>query len=319
MNKPNLFNWATSELSQDAFICWLLSWANYPESVELNKTAKYLIETLTDNQIKRIEKIEIRIQRNIDLLCIVNNEYAILIEEKANIKHHSNQLENCLTILSEDFPREKIFPIYYSIGNQSNFELINKAGYKLYLRQDFIEVLSFGKNQGVTNSIYLDFYDYLIEIEGYFQSFKTLPIYLWGGDSWEGFYTELQKQLSGGTWGEIPRNKYKSIGFWWHCKEKEFEGTGFDYYLQIESWKLCFKLYPYKRGKEKQIRDYYRGLLYSKAKECNIEIYQNGRIGERMTVAALKKTYLAIDNKGFLDMEKTINTIKNIQNMLDKI
>jgi hypothetical protein len=28
MNRPNLFSYATSELSQDAFICWLLSWAS---------------------------------------------------------------------------------------------------------------------------------------------------------------------------------------------------------------------------------------------------------------------------------------------------
>lgn len=26
MTRPNLFNYATSELSQDAFICWILSW-----------------------------------------------------------------------------------------------------------------------------------------------------------------------------------------------------------------------------------------------------------------------------------------------------
>jgi hypothetical protein len=25
--KPNIFKYATSELSQDAFICWLLAWA----------------------------------------------------------------------------------------------------------------------------------------------------------------------------------------------------------------------------------------------------------------------------------------------------
>jgi len=27
MNKPNLFNYATSELSQDAMICYMLEWA----------------------------------------------------------------------------------------------------------------------------------------------------------------------------------------------------------------------------------------------------------------------------------------------------
>jgi hypothetical protein len=33
MAAPNLFHYATSELSQDAFICWLLDWAN-PDNKE---------------------------------------------------------------------------------------------------------------------------------------------------------------------------------------------------------------------------------------------------------------------------------------------
>jgi hypothetical protein len=37
MNQPNLFDFATRELSQDAFICWLASWAN-PAFKEQNET-----------------------------------------------------------------------------------------------------------------------------------------------------------------------------------------------------------------------------------------------------------------------------------------
>jgi hypothetical protein len=33
MKKPNIFKYATSELSQDSIICWLLEWAK-----EKNKT-----------------------------------------------------------------------------------------------------------------------------------------------------------------------------------------------------------------------------------------------------------------------------------------
>nr|WP_260390277.1 hypothetical protein [Ornithobacterium rhinotracheale] len=29
--KPNLFQYATSELSQDAFLCWLIAWADARE------------------------------------------------------------------------------------------------------------------------------------------------------------------------------------------------------------------------------------------------------------------------------------------------
>ena len=36
MNKPNLFNYATSELSQDAIICYILEWAKI-ESKEINE------------------------------------------------------------------------------------------------------------------------------------------------------------------------------------------------------------------------------------------------------------------------------------------
>lgn len=31
----NLFSFATSELSQDAFICWCLNWINEPDTVDI--------------------------------------------------------------------------------------------------------------------------------------------------------------------------------------------------------------------------------------------------------------------------------------------
>jgi len=33
LEKNNLFSFATSELSQDAFICWCLNWINYPDEM----------------------------------------------------------------------------------------------------------------------------------------------------------------------------------------------------------------------------------------------------------------------------------------------
>ena len=42
--KPNLFEYATSELSQDAFICWLLAWIEYPQEPHLYQCAKDLIK-----------------------------------------------------------------------------------------------------------------------------------------------------------------------------------------------------------------------------------------------------------------------------------
>jgi len=44
--KPNIFSFATSELSQDAFICWLVSHINYPEDTILHECAKDFIVML---------------------------------------------------------------------------------------------------------------------------------------------------------------------------------------------------------------------------------------------------------------------------------
>ena len=41
--RPNIFDFGTSELTQDAFICWLVSWVNCGENPSLEKCAKDLV------------------------------------------------------------------------------------------------------------------------------------------------------------------------------------------------------------------------------------------------------------------------------------
>jgi len=62
MKKPNLFSYATSELSQDAFICWLLSWGapeHKKSDFNLYECAISLITSFFDkHEITVPEKIE---------------------------------------------------------------------------------------------------------------------------------------------------------------------------------------------------------------------------------------------------------------------
>jgi hypothetical protein len=317
---PNLFDWATSELSQDAFICWLLSWANNIENKALFDTAKRLILELTNNEVYDFKKVKIIKQLyNIDILCVVDDDRVILIEDKTNTKNHSNQLEKYLNKLKKDYHRDKIFPVYLKTGDQSDFYSIKKAGYKLFLRSDFLKLLDYGVQQGVNNSIYLDFNDYLTRIEKSVQSYRLLPVNKWHWDSWKGFYSELQKKLKDGNWDYVPQKNGGFLGYWWYWKRSKYNDTEYEYYLQLEHEKFCFKLYPFKRDEARQIRDYYRNKLYPKAKEHGIKIYQNGRIGKWMTVAALRNPYIQTDSDGMLDMEKTIMMIEKIQRMIDDI
>jgi hypothetical protein len=319
--KPNIYKWATSELSQDAFICWLLSWANHKDSKELYKTSKLLINKLTNGEIATFEKVEIRKQiNNIDILCIIDNNKVILIEDKVHTQNHGIQLETYLSNQLEQHLRENIYPVYFKTGDQSNYKAIEKIGYKLFLRNDFIEVLKYGIEQGVRNDIFADFYVHLTEIEDSFQSFLNLPVEEWHWNSWKGFYSKLQTELGNGEWGYVPQMNGGFLGFWWYWKWNTIsDDIGYDYYLQLEHKKFCFKLTPKKREDAEKTRAHFRDLLYTKAREHKINIHQNGRIGKWMTAAALSEPYLKIDENGFLVMEKTVENIKKIQRMIDDI
>lgn len=319
--KPNIFRWAPSELSQDAFICWLLSWANHKESKALYETSKLFIQKLTDGEVNDFDKIEVRKQvGNIDILCIIDNSKVILIEDKVHTKNHGDQLERYLNNQLKNHTRENIFPVYFKTGDQSNYKAIEKIGYKPFLRINFIEVLKLGIDSGIQNEIFVDFYNHLKGIENSVQSFLSLPINEWHWDSWKGFYTLLQKELGDGEWDYVPQMNGGFLGFWWNFNWKEVsEKVGYEYYLQLEHKKFCFKLSPEKRDDARETRAHYRSLLYPKAKQHEINIYQNGRIGQWMTAAALTEPYIKTNKDGFLDMDATVKNIRKIQKMVDEI
>lgn len=318
---PNIFKWASSELSQDAFICWLLSWANHPESKELCEISKLFIQKLTNGEVIDFNKIEVRKQiGNIDVLCIIDDCKVILIEDKVHTKNHGDQLERYLNNQLKNYARENIFPVYFKTGDQSNYKAIEKIGYKLFLRKDFIEVLKFGIDSCINNEIFVDFYHHLTGIENSVQSFLNLPVKDWHWDSWKGFYSQLQKELNDGEWDYVPQMNGGFLGFWWYWgSSKTIDNLEYQFYMQLEHKKFCFKLTPEKRENAEATRSHFRNKLYSKAKEHQIDIYQNGRIGQWMTAAALSEPYLKEKENGFLDMNATLECIKKIQKMVDEI
>ena len=86
---PNLFQYATSELSQDAFICWLLEWAhsdNAEKSELLHHAGRDLLSWMlsTKNVVMPAgASIQIKKQyKSIDVLAIVNDEIAVIVEDK---------------------------------------------------------------------------------------------------------------------------------------------------------------------------------------------------------------------------------------------
>lgn len=97
--KPNIFSFATSELTQDAFIGWLCAWANpkYKDlNPALNSTARSLLEIFFskhDKSLPEIKELNVVTQwMRIDVFIEINEEYFIIIENKVHSSEHSDQL-----------------------------------------------------------------------------------------------------------------------------------------------------------------------------------------------------------------------------------
>lgn len=324
--KPNLFKFATSELSQDAFICWLLEWAN-PEFKGnlLNEIAIKFIEELSGIGKDTIKEVKVKRQykKVIDILVVINQNSAILIEDKVHTLNHSNQLSRYAELLREEFNEDNLSLIYLKTGDQSNYSIVESKGYKTFTRENFLTLLKEGKDKGVKSEIFTDFLDYLTTIDNSVNSFKVLPVDKWHRNSWIGFYIELQKRLGQGNWGVVPQKNGGFVGFWWHGNYMAYKETGFDFYLQLEQGKFCFKISPRDVQLNYEIREFYRSILFQKLNEHGVKFKRNGscRKGKTktMTVAKLKSSYLFTDSNGIIDFERTIENIKEIESVIKEI
>ena len=130
----NIFDFATNELSQDAFICWFFNWFNDGDNPRLKQLVcdfckdKLGVPEISSVDIhrqftkksKKGEEPEYSVK--IDVLVILNNEIAVIIEDKTYTSEHSDQISRYkegLKILQEKDGERKLRIGYdaYSISN----------------------------------------------------------------------------------------------------------------------------------------------------------------------------------------------------------
>lgn len=326
-NKPNLFDYATSELSQDAFLAWLIEWSDEKYKIVdeyLNQCAVNFVNILIGKENSLIiEKVQVGRQwNNIDVWALINDKYFIVIEDKKGSKEHSNQLTRYAEISKNHYDNKdiEIVLVYFKMQEQSNYNTIEKSSFKVFKRKDMINVLYdyFDKVPTLNqNNILIDYYEKLNSLDLKIKSFSNRPLNKWGWFSWQGFYSKLQNHING-TWDYVPNRAGGFLGFWWHHKYTKQNDKEFEYYIQLEEDKLVFKLISYNENNRREIRDYYRRYLYKKASEMNISISQFGRIGKHMGVARLNSEYRILNKNGTLDFEATLENLKKIMELVSQ-
>lgn len=329
MKKPNIFNYATSELSQDAFIKWLIKWASNEFSTtdkEIHNCASTFVKSLIgesqDYQIKNIDTD--RQWKNIDIWAKVNDDYFIVIEDKKGTNEHSDQLKRYAEIAEQHYKSKnmKIVLVYFKMEEQGKYTAIDESGYTLFTREKMLSILEpyfLETKNGKGNNILLDYYFYLKELDEKINGFKTLPLDEWGEwYSWKGFFATIQKEI-GGQWDYVPNASGGFLGFWWSWQKKNLDGKEFDFYLQLEYEKLVFKLSANNPDFRRELRDYYRSNLYKMAAELNIEIHQYGRIGQYMGVAKLNSDYRILNKNGLIDISATIENLRKMEHLIKTV
>lgn len=227
--QPNIFNYATSELSQDAFIAWLLEWADpkyKPQNEKLHQVGLDFLRTLLATKkilLSEITNLEIKTQfHKIDVFVsfeMQGKSYGVIIEDKVFTSNHSNQLTKYKELI-ENKNYDVVVPIYFKTGFQHCYENIEENGYSSYTVKDFTEVLRNGIAQDVDNAILQDYYEYIIEREKLFdgakhafENYKSVPISKWDWWSCTGFFNDHKRVLDG-NWGPVGNNKQPLLAFW---------------------------------------------------------------------------------------------------------
>lgn len=326
-NRPNIFDIATSELTQDAFIVWLLKWADQKLAGEDNQLhacavsfVRSLLSLSSDYKITSIEAG--RQWKNIDVWALVNNEYFIVIEDKKGSKEHSNQLLRYAESAKKHYENSdiKIALIYFKMEEQGEYYAVEEAGYSAFTRKMMLSVLEkYSEAESVNpNEIIMDFSRYLTGIDEQIHSYKNLPIKQWHWYSWTGFFAETQGEI-GGNWDYVPNAAGGFLGYWWYWHTLNIKDTNCEMYLQLEYGRLVFKLCVDNVDERKNIRSVYREVIYRLAPEHGVDVQQFGRIGRAMGAAKLADDYRIADEQGIISMPATIAALKKAENLLNAV
>lgn len=263
--KNNLFNYATSELSQDAFICYLTSFAfeDVSSNPVLKKCAKHLIHLFVPEILPdTVHLLDIERQVNhIDVLITVEDRgktYKIIIEDKTFTSEHDDQLVRYReSLLSKEGSADyEIRGVFYKTGFQCDLSSVEKAGYAVVSRERMLQFLQpYAEKSG--NQIVSEYYSYWNAFQDETVAYREKPLREWSLMQVNGFYDGIKESLFASRrsfwlgYGYVANRAGGFYGLWTGSGSNKVEigQKRFELYLQMEtstgnptSSLICLKL-----------------------------------------------------------------------------
>lgn len=319
LNTPNIFSFATSELSQDAMFAWLLSWAA-PQCGDhdpsLHAVAVKFVKMLTGLDTLEIKSVTVGRQwQHIDVWAEINDDIILSIEDKTGTSIHDEQLHRYKSIVEEEYPSRLKCYAYVKTGNEpeSILQEVKSTGYRVILRNDILSCLNeySGNNMMVCN-----YRDYLLRLEQATQGFRNLPVAQWTWNAWEGFYKELEKEgIIDGSWGYVANPSGGFLGAWWHGID--FSSAGGQMYLQFEQGDLCIKICPScAKTDRSRVRQKCYDALMKMVKTQFPEIHKPSRFGAGQYMTIAKVSSKDLFGEGIINFPGIIGKINEYENII---
>jgi hypothetical protein len=346
---PNLFRYATSELSQDAFICWLLDWAN-PKNAEIDPElcacGQDFVQALLqkkEHKIKNINKVSILRQAyNIDVAALVNDQFFILIEDKKGTREHSNQLARYKNLLKAEEDKEDkeagklkqyahniLVPIFFKLEEQGDYNEVDAEEFERFTREDMLAVFDryLAKTVAKTkNSILVDFDRYVRQLNYEINAYSTIPFEDWEKSQllklgkhypWQGLFTHFQNEIGKGGWGYVSNPSGGLWGFWWGFKSHKINNVDlFQSYLQLEGRRLIFKIEVFQNDSFSVDKPALRQKLWKKLSSMSPGLKKHGKSGRWMSLARMEQDYLILNKEGKIDLDATLKVLKKMNGVL---
>ncbi len=322
MNRPNIFDFATSELSQDAFLCWLLSWAkpqNKPLDPYLHSCAVEFVSALLGKECLTQDVIVGRQYKNIDVYVIIDNTYFVIIEDKKGTSEHTDQLKRYATEIEGDekFGHFRKILVYFKMEPQGDYNEINQANYEVFNRVKMLNILKRYKEntpREIQNHIVIDYLENLSLLDQQLNSYLNIPVDSWDEHrSLQGLYEALQTHFPDSGWGFVPNANGGFWGFWWSFLNID---TDTKVYLQIQDGKISFRLKSHDKDKTSGIVDSFREKLEQAAKIEGIPVIKYGRAGTTRAILQVEQTCWIQDTQFYLDLPATVYLMKRAEKIL---
>ena len=347
MIKNNIFNYATSELSQDAFICYLASFA-FKDAIAdttLNECARNMLHLFVpeiDADDVVLESIEQQFNLEnigrLDVLLTAQSKgkvYKIIVEDKTFTKDYKGQLINYKKGVQKLFPKYEVHGVFYKTGFQSNLSAAQEAAYVIITREKILEFLKPVVTK-TGNQVIVDYYNYWKDFQDDVVLFSEKSIQNWNWKQIYGFYNYLQNDVfpqKNNYWegyGYVANAADGFYGFWFGLNDDSvmIKNTKFSLYLQLEAvpWqnptdlKICLKLSCESDPKQEDVRNARNGILYEDDWSYRIKKYHFIKpkrvVGAKyMTIGIFDGNYSALN-----ELLLTINEAKKeYERLLDDL